>query len=396
MGGFAQKFNDAQANPLFMGGLGLLQSGDVSGLLQGSQMAAQIQAEREAQARQQQVQSQIQKILSQSPQVPGATPPFVPPGLAGTAGVAPGALSAPPQQVQAPASQMAQIAQVLATSSDPQLQRAGLQQLFNSANFERNNARDDSEFERNLAAEEAAARQRLADQKELELLRQQGRVNNAQDPSSVREFNFFNDLSPEQQEQFMNLKRGEEGPSSKTEGVLYDATDAAVKARANVAKYNDLAQRMTEIDPASGFLGSTSETLKAMLGVQDAATLVRKDYVKLRNSAAVQDLPPGVASDKDIQLVLSGFLPENADPQMISQYMRGLAKVEDLNAQYSEFKADYIASDPGRGAIGLSQAWRDRATQMFPQQPRGPSGAGLDLSSLSTEELERMLRAQGG
>ena len=77
----------------------------------------------------------------------------------------------------------------------------------------------------------------------------------------------------------------------------------------------------------SGLFGSTSATLKDLLGTQDDVRVWRTEVAKLRNEIAIGDLPPGVASDKDIALVLKGTPDNFTNPEALRLYLKGVEKL---------------------------------------------------------------------
>lgn len=169
------------------------------------------------------------------------------------------------------------------------------------------------------------------------------------------------ETDPELAEEMLKFKRGEDKPSSGLEKRLFEVNDEAFKAQSNVERYNNLADEMIRVNPASGAKAKWTESLKSVTGSEDAVTQLRKQWNDLRVSAAVQNLPPGVASDKDIELVMSAFLPEFANPETVASFMRGLAKLEKHKAEYHNFEAEYLSKN--RTPIGLSKAWRERVNQ---------------------------------
>lgn len=185
-----------------------------------------------------------------------------------------------------------------------------------------------------------------------------------QTPSSVAEWQFYSNLPPDQRAQYDAMKRGTPGYSSTTEKQIYGASDAYVDDNAAFENYTDLAKRYEQAQGklASGVQGSVSEWLKEQTGNQDELTLLRKDWSKIKASELVNNLPPGAASDADIMLAKEGFLPTNADPKTVASFLRGVAKLRKLNAEYNAFKADYLSENKNPG--GLRKAWQERASQI--------------------------------
>lgn len=216
-----------------------------------------------------------------------------------------------------------------------------------------------------------------------------------QTPSAVAEWNFYSKLTPEQQAQYDAMKRGSPGYSSTTEKQIYGASDAYVDENAAAENYFDLAQRYEQAQGklASGKAGTMVEWLKEQTGNQDEFTLLRKDWSKVKASEVVKNLPPGAASDSDIALALEGFLPTNADPKSVASFLRGVAKMRKLNAEYNAFKADYLSEKKNPG--GLRKAWQEKASQSGVTGPTN-SSANQSVSGPQAGMVEDGYRFKGG
>jgi hypothetical protein len=140
---------------------------------------------------------------------------------------------------------------------------------------------------------------------------------------------------------------GDEPPpklSAALEKKLIATGDEAQRASTEAASLQSLAQRFEDEQPKGGFFGGTvAEKFKELTGSEDEITLIRKRFNDIRVSQAIQNLPVGPASDTDVALVLSGFLPSTADSKTISKWLRGLAKLEQENARFNDFKSAFIS-----------------------------------------------------
>lgn len=129
--------------------------------------------------------------------------------------------------------------------------------------------------------------------------------------------------------------------------LINDAAVTAGAAKQQAGQYNDLASRITAIGSGWGALGSGAEWLKKQTGSQGAVSALRQEFTRLRNSAAVGSLPPGPATDKDIQMVLEGFPPPTANPAELASFLRGMAKLKDIDAAVEGAKVDWLAGNKG-------------------------------------------------
>jgi hypothetical protein len=123
----------------------------------------------------------------------------------------------------------------------------------------------------------------------------------------------------------------------------------AIAAQNSAQQMLGLASKLEEIGGGSGAFSTGWEALKKAGGWQSDYTSARQEYIRLRNSQAVKSLPPGPATDKDIELALKGFPGENADATQVAQFLRGQAKLSAYEAAYNETQAEWVNQN---GSLG--------------------------------------------
>lgn len=200
-----------------------------------------------------------------------------------------------------------------------------------------------------------------------------GATNAQKQTAHMQDFAYYQELKktdPEAAAQFGQAagfvsKEGRE-LSPQAQKRLSVAIDDTVTAERNVGKFEQLATDIEASDFTPGVAGTLGEKFKELTGEQDAVSNLRREYNAIKGSQVVNNLPPGAASDKDIELAMAGFPTDRANKQQIASFMRGLAKVQRLNAEFSGFKADYI-SDNG-SERGMLQAWKDQG-RSAPKSP---------------------------
>lgn len=188
------------------------------------------------------------------------------------------------------------------------------------------------------------------------------------------------------------LARVGEISSSLPEQAKKDINTAAVAAgvaKQQAAQFNSLANRLQEAGGGFGALSRGTEWFKKATGNEDYVTQLRQEFTRLRNSAAVQSLPPGPATDRDIALVLEGFPAATADATTMASFLRGMAKLQDINAATENARVDWLANN--RGSLGRAQSafpagdfaakpgetWVDMSTRIAQEiNTRYASGAG--------------------
>lgn len=133
--------------------------------------------------------------------------------------------------------------------------------------------------------------------------------------------------------------------SSKFEGVIVDSLEAQQKASALDTKASNLIAKIDSVksDMKSGVPARADEALKSIFGSEDPITVLRTEYNNIRNSSVLQYLPPGVASDKDVALVLEGTLPSTSNPEAMMSFLRGVQKVAAAERQYHQERLNYLA-----------------------------------------------------
>lgn len=144
--------------------------------------------------------------------------------------------------------------------------------------------------------------------------------------------------------------------SAASEKAMIEAQDLAVDAGRSRYEMEALASDFETAAPLAGTAAAWQETFKRISGTEDAVTLLRSRYSRVRNSEAIKNLPPGVATDKDIELALEPFPKPTASPEHVASFLRGLSKLSVVDEAFQAFKAGYI--DQNNGARGLLAAWK--------------------------------------
>lgn len=131
-----------------------------------------------------------------------------------------------------------------------------------------------------------------------------------------------------------------------TRKLINDNAVIAATAKQSADQFNDLANRIESLG-GYGKLSSLSEFAKSTIGAEGYESSLRQEYTRLRNSAAIKSLPPGPATDKDIQMALSGFPKDTSNSANIAQFLRGMAKLQDIDSSVANAKTDWLAKNNG-------------------------------------------------
>lgn len=123
--------------------------------------------------------------------------------------------------------------------------------------------------------------------------------------------------------------------------IVNDAVVASVAADQAAGQFLDLASQIDKLGGGYGAFGTAAEFWANATGQQDAMSAARREYVRLRNTQAVKNLPPGAASDADVAMALEGFPKETADSKTLSAFLRGTAKLSQIEATNENAKAEW-------------------------------------------------------
>jgi hypothetical protein len=132
-----------------------------------------------------------------------------------------------------------------------------------------------------------------------------------------------------------------------TRKLINESAVAAATSKQSADQFNDLAKRIEAAGGNYGVASSASDFMKKIGGFQGGMTQLKQEYVRLRNTAAIKSLPPGPATDKDIQMALSGFPSDTANASDLATFLRGMAKLQDIDAAVGNAKTDWLAQNNG-------------------------------------------------
>ena len=129
--------------------------------------------------------------------------------------------------------------------------------------------------------------------------------------------------------------------------LINDSATQSATSKQAATQYNDLAKRIESAEGGKGRFTSAAEWFAAQTGRQDAWTQIRNEYTRIRNTVAIKSLPPGPATDSDIQLALKGIPPETANAATLASFLRGTAKLQDIDSAISNAKTDWLSQNKG-------------------------------------------------
>ena len=129
--------------------------------------------------------------------------------------------------------------------------------------------------------------------------------------------------------------------------LINESATLAASSKQSAVQFSDLAKRIESAEGGRGLLTSATEKLAKATGRQDEWTQIRNEYTRVRNTIAIKSLPPGVATDKDIELALKGIPPETANSTILASFLRGMAKMQDIDSSINDAKTDWLSQNNG-------------------------------------------------
>jgi hypothetical protein len=149
-----------------------------------------------------------------------------------------------------------------------------------------------------------------------------------------------------------------------------DAFTASDAARVRAVQLDELRARFAEKD-SLGQLGRGGRAIVEAFGGDTEYGRMVREFTRLRNSEIVRALPPGPATDRDIELISRGFPGENASADSITAFLSAASRMAAYEADYNRFRAMFM--DANRGSMGRANRTIEIDGVTIP--------AGTDMSS---------------
>jgi hypothetical protein len=169
------------------------------------------------------------------------------------------------------------------------------------------------------------------------------------------------------------------------------AQEQAYVHQGNAQGARNVLDQMELVGPdnwTAGYAAKGGEFIKSVFGREDFVTGIRKEYQDIKVRNAISNLPPGVASDKDIELALSPWPEDTSNYALIVKKLEAIERIENARYEYRTFEGSYIESNRGRN--GLQSSWNDTATAK-----RVAEDNERDTRAVSNQDVESILQELG-
>lgn len=134
--------------------------------------------------------------------------------------------------------------------------------------------------------------------------------------------------------------------------LVNESAATAAASKQDAARMNDLAKQLESLDGGWGTATSLQEWVKSQYGGQDLRSALLGEYTRLANSAGIKAYKASGAtggfSDTDLKTALAGIPPSNSSPQQLASFMRGMAKMQDMDAALNNAKTDWLTENKGQ------------------------------------------------
>lgn len=126
------------------------------------------------------------------------------------------------------------------------------------------------------------------------------------------------------------------------------AVTDSIASNQSADKMLDLASRIDAIknDMSSGIVGKSAEAIKNLRGAQNEISQIRGEYNRIVTPAAMsayKQVASGSTSDRDIDTAMTGIPKDTSDPDILSSYLRGIAKLQTLNSVMNDAKTEWLS-----------------------------------------------------
>jgi hypothetical protein len=198
-------------------------------------------------------------------------------------------------------------------------------------------------------------------------------------------------LASEQQLKRYELDLQYGTPAPEAAKLINEAATNGAAGEMSASRLNDLSERMEQMlksRDSSWYGGKASGTaydLFAKVSGGDASTALKQEYERITNNQAlgqIKDALGGRVTDVDMKVALGSVPGPNASPEVVTSYLRGTAKLQQLQATMENAKAEWLAQAGHQGHLG---PLKKDISIMGTQVPAGTTFADWSRQMLKTK-----------
>jgi|GEM_PF-6777842 len=140
---------------------------------------------------------------------------------------------------------------------------------------------------------------------------------------------------------------------------------AAESTREIAGKFRKLGQQNVAVQfLETGINGQAGNYISAKLGMKDDVAALRTRFRGVVNNDVLKSLPPGAASDKDVEMVRAGFEGEFGDYNQLADSLDAMERIQRRIAVVKEAEAEWQQQNRGLGSARADVVINGR---LFPQ-----------------------------
>ena len=168
--------------------------------------------------------------------------------------------------------------------------------------------------------------------------------------------------------------------------LVNDAVTESVTLANLAQQQSSLAKKAAASGQAGGAVTKGWEAAKNAMGISTTRSDMVKEVTRLINSEVIKGLPPGPATDKDIEIIKAGFPKETADGATISRFMQAMSNVNMAGAANKQMQAEWLSQN---GSLGSSKRDIDVMGVKVPKGTTYQDFASKNMGG-SIKQLEKM------
>lgn len=143
-------------------------------------------------------------------------------------------------------------------------------------------------------------------------------------------------------EKKLDRERKQNKRSAEVTKFLISTKKLTREADTNIARFEGLSKLILENVNQAGVFRTGIELLKSVRGTEDIQTRLLTEFASISFKNAVNNLPPGSASNKDVELVLKGVPRGSTNAKEMSEYLLALADINRAIAKQHRFTLSHF------------------------------------------------------
>lgn len=151
------------------------------------------------------------------------------------------------------------------------------------------------------------------------------------------------------QEKAQLLKDAAPKITDSTSKMIDSSINDATASRNSADSMSALAQQFRQEKPTTGLFGNANNMFSKLTGSETALRDLRIRQNAIINSQVLKYLPPGPATDRDVNIAREGAPSTWDDPEIVANWLDANARLERRASQFNEFKSEWLSANGNPG-----------------------------------------------